>query len=253
MRRHGWAFCLGLFLSGAAVAQPPADEDRFPPPPDLPGEVVGQLPSPRPTAKVTQKDAKPAAPAPLPDVAPTPFSGTVKATVIPVDPLVAPAPATACNQPPPCSTTVGHSGCCISLGDLKEWALFRSNARQSGKFVPPYRPSVFAWLPCDAPNGGCGVYRLNGKAGCSTCASGTPLPVGVLNSTEKPAMNAANMPTVPVTLEPPLAGGNPVGKCADSDVLTSFQPVNPGLGFVPGAAPMANPTTQVKASNWKPR
>ncbi|HEX3151989.1 MAG TPA: hypothetical protein VHR66_28205 [Gemmataceae bacterium] len=249
MRRHGWAFCFGLFLSSAAAAQPPADEERFPPPPDLPGEVVSQLPSPRPAAKVTQKDVKLDAPAPLPDITPTPYSGTVKANVTPVDPLMTAGPTAGCNQPASCPVPTGHSGCCISLSDLKEWALFRSQARQSGPYVPPYRPPLQAWFPCDPRSSSCGA-GLHAKAGCATCASGMPLPAAVAGA---PVNSATKVDAPPAATEPALLGGNPVGKCADSDVLTSFQPVNPGLGFAPGGAPMANPTTQVKASTWKPR
>jgi hypothetical protein len=44
-----------------------------------------------------------------------------------------------------------------------------------------------------------------------------------------------------------------VGECPDKDVLSTFRPVSEGIGFAPGAAPMANPTTQIKQSSWRPR
>ena len=176
MRRHGWALSLGLFLSGAAVAQPPADEERFPPPPDLPGEVVGQLPSPRPTVKVT--DAKPETPGvSLPDVMPTPYSGTVKATVTPVDPLVSPVPATAVRRPAPCPTHTGHLSC-ISLE--RSEGMGRSSGRTPANRDRSCRRtarSVYAWLPCELIRGVGGRYAAGGSA---TCASGMPVKATVV-------------------------------------------------------------------------
>ena len=52
MKRHGWALGLGLLVSGAALAQPPADSERYPPAPDLPGVVVSKSQKGRPAGKV---------------------------------------------------------------------------------------------------------------------------------------------------------------------------------------------------------
>ena len=55
----------------------------------------------------------------------------------------------------------------------------------------------------------------------------------------------------PVPVSPPVAGTLP--GCPDKDALTSFEKIGDGLGFAPGGAPMAGPTTQVKPSKWRPR
>ena len=252
MRRHGWAFCLGLFLTGATAAQPPADEERFPPAPDLPGEVVGQLPPTIVVPKIGSKDTKPVPPAPLPDNMPAPYGGgTVTATVTPLEPTPGAVPAAMgmFQQAAQCPVPACRPSCGIGLGDIKEWLCFRSKARQSGCYPTPYHPPLQAWFPCDPKNGPCGVGGLSKAPFCASCAMGAMPPgAGVpVPPTGDP------IPAVPASPEPPLAGGLSVGKCADADVLTTFLPVTPGLGFAPGNAPMANPTSQIKASSWKPR
>jgi hypothetical protein len=228
MRRHGWALCLGALLTGVAAAQPPANEERFPPAPDLPGQVVSQPP----TVPVGDaKDARPVPPAaaPLPDAALAPYSSTATTTVAPVGAAAAPCPAPAARK-----------GCDIGWGDIKEWLLFRSNARQSGHFVTPYRPPLIAWFPCEPKRLPCGVGPVIGGP-IGPPPAGVPVPEGPLPA---PA---------PASTEPPLGGGVAVGKCRDAEVLTTFQPVVPGIGFTPGGAPMANPTTQIKPTSFKPK
>jgi hypothetical protein len=244
MRRHGWALCLGALLTGTAAAQPPAGEERFPPAPELPGEVVGQLPAPRPTATAGDtKDARPAAPlaAPLPDVVMAPFSSTATATVTPVEPAPIKAPASPSACPPPAGGPTVKKGCGIGFWDVTEWLCFRSKSRQSGHFVTPYRPPLYTWFPCEPQRGPC----------VPGCAGGAlPLPLGVPvpeGSLPVPA------PLAPGSADTTLGGGVAVGKCLDAEVLTTFQPVAPGLGFTPGGAPMANPTTQVKPTTFKPK
>jgi hypothetical protein len=239
MRRHGWAFGLGLVLSGMAAAQPPADEDRFPPAPDLPGQVVAQLPGPKSPEADTPKDAKPA---PMPDLQLAPDGGKRPAAILPA-PNGAP-PAAPCPPAGP----VARRGCQIGFGDIQEWLLFRSKSRQSGCYPPPYYPPLYTWFLCEPGNGHSGVVGLPTKPGC---ANGGPV-LGVATAVP-PAVPPGRLPIpeVPAAPESALGGGVTVGKCAD--VLTNFEPVGPGLGFTPGAAPTANPTTQVKPSSWRPR
>lgn len=242
MRRHGWALCLGALLTGSAAAQPPASEERFPPAPDLPGEVVGQLPAPRAaTTPADPKDAKPVAPAaaPLPDTVLAPYTSTATTTVAPV-----PAVPPAAPCPPVAGGPSGKKGCNIGFWDVKDWLCFRSKSRQSGHFVTPYRPPLYTWFPCEPRQGACGAGPLVGGPGCAGPVPGALAPEGTLPT---PGSADAMAPAVP------LGGGTAVGKCLDAEVLTSFQPIGPGLGFTPGGAPMANPTTQIKPTTFKPK
>jgi hypothetical protein len=255
MRRHGWAFCLGAILAGAAAAQPPADEERYPPAPDLPGVVVGQLPPPRtvdgpkeapkdaPKAepKAMPKDARPAVPAP--DVTLVPNGSTPATPVIPVEPV--PAPAAAGMFPPPagCCPTA-RSGCHIGLTDIREWFCFHSKARQTSHYVTPYRPPLYAWFLCDKPTAPGAGPAFAGTITKSAIAP-APLTAGIADD--------ESVPTGEEVPAPLLGGGVPIGKCLDAEVLTNFQPVNPGLLFTPGAAPTANPTSQVKPSSFRPK
>jgi hypothetical protein len=142
---------------------------------------------------------------------------------------------------------VAKAGCGIGLGDVTEWLLFRSKSRQSGHFITPYRPPLQAWFPCEPRVGGCGV----GGAGC---VGGVPGPVIPGTSIPVPPGGLPTpAPADPTSAGPPLPGGMAVGKCLDAEVLTTFVPVAPGLGFTPGVAPMANPTSQVKPTSWKPK
>jgi hypothetical protein len=246
MRRHGWAFCLGAILASTAAAQPQSDEERYPPAPDLPGTVVGQLPPPRPVdepkaapkaePKAPAKDAKPAAP--NPDVTVVPNGSTPATPVIPLEP----APAAAGVLPPPANCCPpARSGCHIGYADIREWFCFHSKARQTGHYVTPYRPPLYAWFPCEPK-----PIPAVGPA-CATPGPVAPAPLAA------GVVDEESVPTGDGPPASPLGGGVPIGKCLDAEVLTNFQPVNPGLLFTPGAAPTANPTTQVKPSSFKPK
>jgi len=247
MRRHGWAFCLGAILAGTAAAQPPAGEDRFPPAPDLPGELVGQLPAPKDAPKTEEPKAQPKEAKPIPpsaDVTVVPNAGTKSVPVTPVEP--APVPATGMfPQAPTTCCPPARSGCNIGYGDVKAWLSFHSTARQSGHYVTPYRPPLYTWFPCQPK-----PLPAVAAPACAGCAANgppapAPLAVGVVDGESVPT--GEGLPAAP------LGGGVPIGKCFESEVLTSFQPVNPGLLFTPGTAPMANPTTQVKPTAFKPK
>jgi hypothetical protein len=248
MRRHGWAFCLGALLAGTVAAQPPTDEERYPPALDLPGMVVGQLPPPRPVdgpkdapktdaPKAEPKESKPA------DVTVLPNGTTPATPVIPVEP--APTPVTGTFPAANTCCPPARSGCHIGYADIREWFCFHSKARQTEHYVTPYRPPLQAWFPCEPKP----LMPVAGPA-CAGCAAGgrmapAPLAAGVVEG--------ESVPTGEESTEPPLGGGVPIGKCLDAEVLTTFQPVNPGLLFTPGAAPTANPTTQVKPTGVKPK
>ena len=107
MRRHGWTFCLGLLVAGPALAQPPADTERFPPAPDLPATLVSKPAGGRPVATAGPLPVRPASlkasdapPAPLP-LEPTKPAKAMKAgPYLPVASavLAPPAPAPAASR-----------------------------------------------------------------------------------------------------------------------------------------------------------
>lgn len=257
MRRHGWAFCLGVLFTGTAAAQPPAADERFPPAPDLPGQVVSQSPTlPKDPPAADQPATPPGSPAP--DATVVPNGSTPTTPVIPVEPApVAGMPGALGMFPAAAPWAVTHcrSGWGLDLGfgcgELKEWFCFRSRARQTGHHVPSYRPPLVAWFPCE-PRPAAPFPGVVAGPVCTSCAQGVPAPAMVA-----PVVPGTGLPepapVVPVTPEPPLTGGVPVGSCPDIDVLTAFQPLGPGLGFTPGLAPMANPTTLVKPAKFKPK
>jgi hypothetical protein len=256
MQRHGLAFCLGLLVSGVAAAQPPADSERYPPAPDLPGIVVGQANGGKPIGKTMLAAPKvvsvqAAEPGPTPrsaDTDPVPGS-SISATTEPVDsaPVKPEVPVAATSSPTKVKGC--KSGCCTGecLTRITDWLLFRSHARQQGCYPSPYRPPLQAWFPCDA------------TGACGSCASGklaVVAPTVVAPPPESPLPPPAPIiPTPKVSSEssslprpaPALVAG------PDSELPGSFR-VDTGLRFSPGAAPMANPTTQIeKVSNWRPK
>jgi hypothetical protein len=245
MQRHGWAFCLGLLAIGSAAAQPPADLERYPPAPDLPGVVVGQSAT---TIQAADKSAKPATPPgelpfePIhpPKDKPTPKEGDP--TTIPTTTLPAPSNGVAgpvCNSPSCCST-----GC---IDKLKAWLLHRSRAKQSGHYITPYRPPLHAWFPCE-PNGNC-------KGGNCQNGTVTVAPTVIPPTDVSPLPPPAVMPKTPVTVMPePRRPEAPVVVEPRSDLPPGFQSVDVGVKFCPGVAPMAKPTTQTeKVSKWRPK
>jgi hypothetical protein len=229
MRRHGWALYLGL-LAGPAMAQSPVDSERYPPPPELPGVVVGQMRGVT-TAVASQK--------PVPGVLSTTATSAVAPveTGLPLDLPAAslPAPPAAVPPAPGCPAPAPASKCGAGIGSISDWLTFKSRARQSGHFVPPYRPPLLAWFPCEPR------WPHYGPAVMPGCAAPCGVPIG-------PAPTIADAPG---SMSPPAAIRLP--SCPDKEALTSFEKINDGLGFVPGGAPMAGPTTQVKPSTWRPR
>jgi hypothetical protein len=234
-----------MLVGGAALAQPPADSERYPPAPELPGVVVGQTAGNRPIitadALTTRRTSlKPAEPGPLPEktppmAIPPVATTTVLAPVTPLAPVAPCAPDSKCAKAESCTGGFGH---------FKDWLLHRSRSRQSGCYIPPYTPPLQAWFQCEPR-----------KAPCGPCASGT--------KTCCPVPGFATAQLVPPTLteEPPtLPGGEkllvPPGKpdVKEPEAMKGFKPVDVGLSFAPGAAPMACPTTQTeKVSNWRPK
>ena len=98
MQRHGWTFCLGLLLTGMAAAQPPAEGERYPPAPDLPGVLVGT--SVPPATKLAGVQPSTPAPRNLEGV-PTPAGPEITATTEPVG-----TPVTKPGLPAPAATTM---------------------------------------------------------------------------------------------------------------------------------------------------
>ena len=165
MQRHGWTFCLGLLACGLASAQPPANLERYPPAPDLPGVVVGQSSGGKLVSKPTQKSpavinvqvSEPADAPPAGDDSTPPKGPTITATTLPADstPAKPEIPAEVAAVPLPeggCATGCCAGGC---LHRIADWLCFRSHARQHGCYPSPYRPLLQAWIPCNAKNGPC--------------------------------------------------------------------------------------------------
>src|SRR5687767_6308485 len=143
MRRHGWAFSLGLLVCGTVAAQPPAGAGHSPPAPDLPGVVVAQSTSDRPTTN-------PEAP-PFSDRAPRgPAQEPVPLSIEGNAGLVEGMPAPAIQTMPgaPCATPVPAAGCeKRGVGSLSAWCNHRSRAGYGLKVPFPYYPPLQAWFP----------------------------------------------------------------------------------------------------------
>jgi hypothetical protein len=242
MRRQGCALFFGLLVGGAAIAQPPADLERYPPAPELPGVVVGKTPSDRPVVSaspltVRRTSLKPteSEPGPLSDKALPPASSReVTATIAPTESnsptseVAATCPATPAKCAKSCT------------GGIIDWLCFRSKARQSGCLIPPYMPPLQAWFPCDPHKGGCASCAAGAKACCTAPAATATGPVVI----------------PPTTLEYPIKTGEEPGKTEvkGPDEKSGFRPVDVGLSFAPGAAPTSSPTTQTdRVSTWRPK
>ncbi|HKB03146.1 MAG TPA: hypothetical protein VKD90_13050 [Gemmataceae bacterium] len=233
MRRHGWAFCLGLLLGGSAAAQPPAAGEPTPPAPDLPGIVVAQE---RGTLPLVKPDSMP----PRGDAAAEPgvlsVSDSAGASGTPVVPPAGevPMPATVSGAAG-CATPAGGSvGSKPTFGAIRDWCTFRSQSRQSGHFITPYRPPLYTWFPCERRCGPCGAWAFPG-----------PVP---------PVAGIISPGPIPASPVDPLAGGAVPGPAPETEVLSGFMKTPDGLNFAPGGAPMACPTTQVhRVSHWRPK
>lgn len=295
MRRHGWALCLGLLLGGTAAAQPPADLERYPPAPDLPGKAVGR-PSPRPVATAAGLPTRPGgvkpaggqAPAAPPTSGPAPgYPATPTVTITqpaepPPDakaldapkaaetPKAADAPAKPAADAPAVTAAPPASACapegpytmvgCSCVWRIKDWLCFRSRSRQSGCYPsqpwPPFLQPCCEPKICStcAPPAKCPC--LFGKCAGGKCATGpvvgplvdpVPAPLPLM-----PPPAAPMPPSGAAKAEPPFPPGTVVA--TGPDELSGFRKVDVGLNFAPGAAPMANPTTQIeRVSNWRPK
>jgi hypothetical protein len=223
MRRHGWTFCLGLLVGGPALAQPPADTERFPPAPDLPGTVVSKPAGGRPVATagplpVRSTSLKPSD-APLP---PEPAKSAKPGPYVPVANAVMapPAPPAPVPPPAPCASPGCASG---DHGSIIDWFCYRSKVRDWGCVPKKYVPPLQAWFPCHP------------KPGCATC----PTPVGIAVETAVPVGKPAPGSVPETPKEPPAPP--PVKQLG-------------GVSFESGAAPMAMPTTQTNVrSSWRPK
>ena len=232
MRRHGWAVCLGIFWGGTALAQPPAEAERFPLAPDLPGAVVSKVAaSPTsggrpvvtathlPMAVVALKPSDtvpPTTPLGLPVQAahPVPYTNIVTTSVVPLA-VGTPTPSAPCpTVGPRCASGAGGS-------KLIEWLTFQSKSKQEGCVPTPYRPSLQAWFPCDPRAGACVAATAGG------CATNAAKPAIVAGSYG--AKTAAPVAIVPV----------------ETDPLQDFRRITGEVSFTPGTAPMAAPTRPV--------
>lgn len=256
MQRHGWTFCLGLLVIGLASAQPPADLERYPPAPDLPGVVVGQSNAAKAATKPTSGDAKlvsanPDEPAPAPrslEGEPKPTGPAVSVVVSPTEGAAKPTlPAPAALGPTNdknCKLGCGSGDCMTRITD---WLCFKSHARQHC-YPSPYRPPLFTWFKCEPMHGPCAT----GKCGVVAAPTPvTPLPESALPAPAPAGPNPT--PKTPsekggVTREVPAITIEP-----EADLPGAIR-VDTGLRFSPGGAPMAKPTTQVeRVSTWRPK
>ena len=233
MRRHGWAFCLGLLVGGPAAAQPPAAGEPTPPAPDLQGIVVAQERGTQPLAKPDQMS--PTSDATEHGVLPVPDSAVGGPGVPAVPPIGDPAmPGTVAGAPGCATPAAGPEGGKPTLGAIRDWCTFRSQSRQSGHFITPYRPPLQAWFPCERRCGPCGAWAFPG-----------PIPPAAAILLPGP------VPPGPATSE---VGGPIAGPGPETEVLSGFMKTADGLNFAPGAAPRACPTTQVhRVSHWRPK
>jgi hypothetical protein len=254
MQRHGWTFCFGLLVSGFAAAQPPADSERYPPAPDLPGIVVGKTNTGKPAVSIPAAEPKVVSiqagePAPTPralEGEPVPAGPRVTATTQPAEAKPEspehPVPATAiATNEKACKSGCRSSNC---LDRVMDWMCFQPHARQQGCYPSPNRPPLQAWFPCDPKSGSC----PNGKCGSvvppTVVAPGTPL------LTPEPAGPA---PKVSIDSESATRQAPAIPIEVDDDLPGAIR-VDTGLRFSPGAAPMAKPTTQTdRVSTWRPK
>ena len=173
MRRHGWAFCLGLLVGGPAAAQPPAAGELPPPAPDLPGVVIAQAKGSRPLAAA---DALPPTAEPAAEPGTLSIPDGPRTTAIALADPGAPAVPPPADGPmpiavggpgaPPCPTPAAGPGCAKpTFGSVLDWCTFQSKSRQSGHFITPYRPPLIAWFPCERKCGSCVPWTVPGNGG----------------------------------------------------------------------------------------
>jgi hypothetical protein len=247
MRRHGWAFSLGLLACGTVAAQPPAGAGHSPPAPDLPGVVIAQYaPDRSPVNPVvppfTDRAPKTVAPEPGPlhiESTPVPAEGTPVSSAIqtlPGTPCATPAPAAGCEK--------------RGFGSLSAWCNHRSRAGYGLKVPFPYYPPLQAWFPCEP--------RWPIVAYAAPCAAKAPCPApcGSVPPGNVIAGPDPMAPSPPAGVVPgrPQVGCPASPACLEGDVLSGFKKVGDGLNFAPGVAPMSDPTKQVhRVSHWRPK
>ncbi len=258
MRRHGWAFGLGLFVNSAAIAQPPADSERYPLAPDLPGVVVGQSQYGRPVGKVVaiggqgEKQVL-AEPAPVPKAI---ERDRETAAPAPADKLAIPAEAMPGYPRPTQGLGLGTGMHLDCVHRLQEWLCFRSRAK-AGYYVTPYNYPLQAWFPGDPKQKSFSQFPsveipATGKHHHSTTITRqevvNPSPVVIPPTSEK----TMPMPTPKTGLHGPSI--RPTAPAGEGDLPPGYQKVNVGLSFTPGVAPISKPTTQTdRVSNWRPK
>jgi hypothetical protein len=221
-----------MLALASAAAQPPADAERFPPAPDLPGVVVSQTAPPRPADTIGLKPIEISADDPA--AKPVDQKSEIPPAV-PPDAGVKATPAAACPPAGPvCKTGCCGGGC---VGKITEWLTFRSRARQRGHYPSPYTPPLYAWFPCDPSRQPCG------PPGAPAKVPGWP--------GEPPALpKPVEVGPPPAVVPPGPVGSLPLPPARPDGTIQ----VEPGLSFSPGGAPMAAPTTQTHlVSHWRPR
>lgn len=285
MKRHGWALGLGMLVSGAALAQPPADSERYPPAPDLPGVVVSKSQHGRPVGKVVpiggseplpilaEPAQVPKALEKAPEAAPpAPATPTAKPTT--TAETIPDGKPTVTLEAKPSAVSCGKSGC-LGLGTGKHldclsrfqnWLCFRSRARQEC-YVTPYRYPLQAWFECDPKRGICGPSCASPSMPTSSkhhhvvagpvpaVIEPTPAPAVIPPPSEK-LMPPVKPPSVPMPKSGVMAPLPipPAPPRLEGELPQGFQRTDSGLGFTPGSSPMAKPTTQTeRVSTWRPK
>ena len=177
MRRQGCALFFGLLVSGAALAQPPAVSERYPPAPELPGVVVGHSPSERTVVSVAPLAVKRTGlnvtePAPMPDkTSPEKHPPATQAASTPTEPAIESGKDLATPCPPKAGKCAKR--CCT--GGILDWLTYHSKARQSGCNIPPYMPPLQSWFPCDPRGRSCTSCAAKS---CCTVPASDPTVIG---------------------------------------------------------------------------
>ena len=279
MKRQAWALCLGVVFGGTSLAQPPAEAERYPQAPEMPGTIVSKpTGAARPTATVTEMQIKPvqfqnpAQPTVPPVLTATqlPYGTTVTAQVAPISPvsgrlpvpqgplvpvngmIATPVTMTGGMSTPACAPGTDCTG--ADAGKLAEWLRFQSTSKQTGHYPPAATPPLTAWFPCKS-QGGCSTYAAP-KANCANGNCGGIIqPAGLL-----PAMPAAAAPNVvmpvqnvegrmmqgsPALTQPSFQKVVPAGSPTMADPLTNFRKMD-GMSFTSGWAPTTAPAVRTK-------
>lgn len=227
MRRHGCALILAAIVVGGVRAQPPADGERYPPAPDLPGQPVGVSSAGVLTQKVQRSTSLKASDVDLAIKA----DEKAKAPEYPASTSITVAPVADGPSKVLCSMSFSKCGVggCPDLGGIKAWLTHKSTSRQSGKYLPPYSPPMqFKCDPLRPPTAHCNTGGVK-----TTCSLGR--------------LKHGTKSTMPVPNHPSCVPPSPELEVVPKEV-------EKGLSFSPGIAPMALPTTQrERVSSWRPK